>query len=654
MLVGQQLGPFAIDKELGAGAMGAVFRGRYVKTGQVVAVKVMAPGLGDSNPNAVARFEREASILKQLSHPNIVRLFGVGKYQGTRYYAMEYVVGESLDRVMSRRGRMTWEEVVTLGQQLCAALQHAHDAGVVHRDLKPSNLMILPDGTLKLTDFGIAKDMDVTALTSANCTVGTASYMSPEQCHGEKEIGPKSDLYSLGVVFYELITGRKPFEAENAMDMFVQHCTGEFERPSRLVLDVPIWLDNLICQLLEKKPDQRPLNADMVNRALGSIQEKVEAQQSAGVEAVRGRMIDRPRGARHADEEDKEAARTLRTGKSRAKRKRKTTPFYGQLWFQAVGILAVLGFLVGVMYFVFRPAGPDKLYAQAKQMMESNDLDKHEEAYNGPIKDYLRIYASREGEETAHILAWKKQSEVEQSEQTLDKLLHNKFKREPASDVERDAVRAGKAEEDGDLEEAKRLWQEMKQKYGAASGQDYWGILADHHLAVVGAIPDREKALLAMFLDPRGAFRSKGVEPVLEGMDKKAYTALRYEHLGDLFMGQGDVPMAYKRFDEMKADCANNKELRFWEMFAAWKCKALKAGLPLKEEPHTRKDLVQQAVDAARAHMDDAPFDARAIALTVVALYGDDSELKDVKELKAPVEQARQIVDEMKKKLRAP
>jgi predicted Ser/Thr protein kinase len=644
MLVGQQLGPFAIDKELGAGAMGAVFRGRYVKTGQVVAVKVMAPGLGDSNPNAVARFEREASILKQLSHPNIVRLFGVGKYQGTRYYAMEYVVGESLDRVMSRRGRMTWEEVVTLGQQLCAALQHAHDAGVVHRDLKPSNLMILPDGTLKLTDFGIAKDMDVTALTSANCTVGTASYMSPEQCRGEKEIGPKSDLYSLGVVFYELITGRKPFEAENAMDMFVQHCTGEFERPSRLVLDVPIWLDNLICQLLEKKPDQRPLNADMVNRALGSIQEKVEAQQSAGVEAVRGRMIDRPRGARHADEEDKEAARTLRTGKSRAKRKRKTTPFYGQVWFQAAGILAILGFLAGVLWFVTRPASPETLYTQAKKLMESNDLDKHEEAYNGPINTYRTLYASREGDVTAQMLRWKKQIEVEQSEQTLDKLLHNKFKREPASDAERDAVRAAKAEEDGDLTEAQRLWQEMTQKYGPASGHEEWGNVAANHVALIAVVPEREKALLALFKE----FCLTGREPpALEGMDKRAYTGLRFEHLGDLFDGRGDVPMALHLFKDMKENNAKEKEGHFWEVFAAWKCKALESHLPAKEEPHARKNLVQEAVEAAQMRADAAPLDARAIALNVVALYGDDSDLKSL------VDKARQVVEVVKKKLRA-
>ena len=192
----------------------------------------MAPGLGDSNPSAVARFEREADILKQLNHPNIVRLFGVGKFQGTRYYAMEYVEGESLDHVMARRGRMTWEEVVDLGQQLCAALQHAHEAGVVHRDLKPSNLMILADGTLKLTDFGIAKDLDVTALTSANCTVGTASYMSPEQCKGERDITPKSDLYSLGVVFYELITGKQAVQRRER-DGHVPACTSRASSSGR-------------------------------------------------------------------------------------------------------------------------------------------------------------------------------------------------------------------------------------------------------------------------------------------------------------------------------------------------------------------------------------------------------------------------------------
>src|SRR5262249_17061786 len=175
MQVGQQLGPFAIDKELGSGAMGSVYRGVYSKTGQRVAIKIMAPGLAASEASQ-RRFEREAAILKQLHHPNIVRLFGIGKHHGAPYYAMQYIHGESLDKTLGRRGRFTWEEVVAFGKQLGAALQHAHHSGVIHRDLKPSNLMILKEGgALKLTDFGIAKDTDATQLTSANCTVGTAA-----------------------------------------------------------------------------------------------------------------------------------------------------------------------------------------------------------------------------------------------------------------------------------------------------------------------------------------------------------------------------------------------------------------------------------------------------------------------------------------------
>jgi serine/threonine-protein kinase len=175
MKPGEKVGPFEIEKRIGSGAMGAVYRARYRKTGQKVAIKVMIAGsLG--NETALARFEREAEVLKQLNHRNIVRFYIASQYQGAPYYAMEYIEGEPLDHVMQRRGRLTWEETVELGKQVCAALQHAHDAGIVHRDLKPSNLMVLPDGTVKLTDFGIAKDLDVTQLTSANSTVGTAAY----------------------------------------------------------------------------------------------------------------------------------------------------------------------------------------------------------------------------------------------------------------------------------------------------------------------------------------------------------------------------------------------------------------------------------------------------------------------------------------------
>ena len=234
MLVGQQFGPFTIDKELGSGAHGNRVprplhqdRASRGHQGDVRRHRL-------TNETAVARFEREVAILKQLNHPNIVRFNGSGRSAGTPFYTMEYIEGESLDHVMARRGRMTWEEVVELGQQSCAALQHAHEQGIIHRDLKPSNIMVLPDGTLKLTDFGIAKDTDVTALTAANCTVGTAAYMSPEQCRGERDLTHKSDLYSLGVMFYELLTGRKPFMAETAMEMFMQHVNGHVRAARRV------------------------------------------------------------------------------------------------------------------------------------------------------------------------------------------------------------------------------------------------------------------------------------------------------------------------------------------------------------------------------------------------------------------------------------
>src|SRR5208282_5154710 len=158
---------------------------------------------------------------------------------------------------------------------------------------KPSNLMVTPDGNLKLTDFGIAKDLDVTQLTAANATVGTAAYMSPEQCRGEKNLSHKSDLYSLGVVLYELLTGRKPFKAETTIDMFLQHVQGSFERPARIAMEIPVWLDTIVCQLLEKKPEHRPYDAAMVSRALNQVAEKVAALQSAGVDVAKARFADR-------------------------------------------------------------------------------------------------------------------------------------------------------------------------------------------------------------------------------------------------------------------------------------------------------------------------------------------------------------------------
>jgi serine/threonine-protein kinase len=290
MQVGDHIGPFEIESEIGTGVMGTVYRAKFYKdanTAVPVALKVIALGLL-GNEGALARFTREADVLKQLKHPHIVRLIATGRHRHMPFIAMEFIDGQPLNRTLALRGRLTWKEVVGYAKQLCLALQHAHDQGIIHRDLKPSNLMITRDGTLKLTDFGIAKDTDVTALTGANATIGTAAYMSPEQCRGVQKLTAQSDLYSLGVVMFELVTGRKPFTVDNAVEMFIKHVNERPPKPSKFVAGLPSRFEALIVQLLEKQPEARPADAPAVWQLLDQIEGNAPTtRKSAEHDAVR-------------------------------------------------------------------------------------------------------------------------------------------------------------------------------------------------------------------------------------------------------------------------------------------------------------------------------------------------------------------------------
>jgi len=624
MLEGKNLGPFSIDKELGSGAMGTVYRARYTANGQVVAVKIMAPGLV-ANEGAVARFEREGAILKQLRHPNIVRLFGVGKTGGLRYYAMEYVEGESLDRVLARRGRIGWEEVVTYGVQLCAALQHAHEKGVVHRDLKPSNLMILRDGTLKLTDFGIAKDLDVTALTGANCTVGTAAYMSPEQCRGDRDLTFKSDLYSLGVVFYELLTGAKPFQADNAMDMFLCHVQALPNRPSRREMDIPVWLDTLILQLMEKKPEDRPRDANAVADALRLIQEKVEAAQSAGEDAVKSRRADRHSENRRdkLSEEDKDAARALKGKGKKGKKKKAGTPFYRQGWFVGLGVVGVLGALALALYLVLAPASAETMYAEAEKLMKSEDPDQWQKAVDGPIKDYLRTYGTRPGKETEQVRAWQRSMDVYTCELLLQNYLKKKKKGidlNAQNDAEKAAFAATDDEASGDLDKAGEKWAAVKKDFGSGSGYVQWSYLADARLAQLAEAKALERSWKP-HLDNVAAF---GREPAGLGPEEEAaLNAHRMERLGEAFWFR-----AKKRFEEVRDRLedavASKPALRKLQLYAAYKA-------------HLHREAKDADLKPALDALLTLGFD-RGRCQTIVTLFKDDPSLQ------AQVEQARTLL----------
>ncbi|MFN8707733.1 MAG: serine/threonine protein kinase, partial [Planctomyces sp.] len=183
----RQIGPFLVDRQLGAGGMGIVYLATHTPTGKRVALKVLTPALS-SDVKLLKRFEREIDILKRMSHPNIVRYYGGGTQDNQRYYAMEFIDGGSLQDILKKRRTLTWEQTIQVGRQLCSALEHAHNAGIIHRDLKPANLFISRRGRLKLGDFGIARDTEATALTAAGKTVGTYAYMAPEQIHGNAPI----------------------------------------------------------------------------------------------------------------------------------------------------------------------------------------------------------------------------------------------------------------------------------------------------------------------------------------------------------------------------------------------------------------------------------------------------------------------------------
>jgi len=616
MLVGQKVGQFLIDKELGSGAMGSVYRGIDRRTGRKVAIKIMAQGLA-SNTQSIRRFEREFSILKQFKHRNIVRFYCAGEYQSLRYFAMEYIEGEALDRVMARRGRMSWEDVVALGKQLCAALQHAHEKEVVHRDLKPSNLMILRDGTLKLTDFGIAKDLDVTQLTEQNCTVGTAAYMSPEQCKGEKNLTHKSDLYSLGVVFYELLTGKKPFIADNAMDMFMLHVQGQFKRPGQIV-DIPVWLDNLVCQLLEKKPEHRPYNATTVASALTTIQEKVEAQKSAGVDAKRQKRLDRlsNQPLRPVVAHELDGARPLLGKKSR---KKKGVAFYRTGWFVGLSVAAVLGSFALGLWLMLRPASPEALYAEARTLMESKNPEDWDRASKGPIKTYLANYASRPGEQTAQMRQWLVDIDVYANEQLLMRYLSKKkaaIKFDHQSDAEKWGFKGIDAEEDGDLKEARKDWTEMQTRFGSGSGFSTWGRLAEAHLKMLDNITAMEKSFRKQYDE----LFERARQPRFDTEEEKdTFLAFWYEWFGDPFM-------ARSRFVDLREQYAKDPEKRFWAILAAGKNRELKEFL--KGNPTAERDrpavVEKKLAEAATAKIDKA----YGIYWSIAVLYENEVSMK--------------------------
>lgn len=273
-----QIGPYEVISKIGSGGMGSVYLCRHQSRDGQAAVKVLPASLAHEE-GFVERFNREIESMKKLSSPHIVTLYDNGVDNGTYYYAMEYVEGETLTQMLRRERRLPWLTAIDFGIQICYALKSAHDAGIIHRDLKPSNLLITPDGTVKLTDFGVAQVFATDRLTVTGGIVGTAEFMSPEQAQGKRASKP-SDLYSLGAVLYAMVCGRPPFTGNTAVEVLQKHQYGRFESPRLINTELPNWLEEVIVQLLEKDPAKRFPDAYVVARRLESVRKKLEYVES--------------------------------------------------------------------------------------------------------------------------------------------------------------------------------------------------------------------------------------------------------------------------------------------------------------------------------------------------------------------------------------
>jgi serine/threonine-protein kinase len=477
-MIGERLGPWTIDRELGRGGMGRVYLAHDERDGRQAAVKVLAAELAQ-DAGFLHRFQREIDALSQLSHPNIVQFFEAGCDNARYFYAMEYVQGQSFEELLHARDRLPWGEVLEAALQICPALKHAHDRGVIHRDLKPPNLMRTPDGTVKLMDFGIAKVFAGTQLTATGGIVGTAEYLSPEQATG-KPVTKRSDLYSLGVVLYALVTGRTPFEGTSFVDLLHKHCFGQFDRPQKIVPEIPYELDEVICVLLEKDPADRPADGLVLLRILEAIKRKLDRKAHPTSPGVRKDHTLSDNQTVDVPEAPEEGPATLmsRLMRQELDRQNRGGPVK-QFFSRPLVIVPLFLICVGIIVWTFWPRSDadtnevnKPLSSEARRLYHDGDRLERAEDFGGAQRAWEDVILLFEGDDSERL--WvrlaKKRLEKLRAEATADRwtgvraaLKRARALRDQARDL---AVQKKPGASQKQLEGATAIWNAIERRYG--------------------------------------------------------------------------------------------------------------------------------------------------------------------------------------------
>lgn len=428
----EKIGPFKIVRRLGVGGMGMVYEAIYHKKGDKprrVALKLLAPDLG-GDAQLIARFEREMEILKKLKHPNIIRYYGGGAVDNRRFYAMEVISGGSLEEKIQEAGTLTWQQTLDYGRQIASALEHSHKASVIHRDLKPANLLLTEKGVLKLSDFGIARDTQRTALTAAGKTMGTMAFMAPEQITGKSQISHRTDLYALGCVMYQMLTGVTPFGQEDevpdnrptAPELMLRHLEEVPRAVREHIPDCPFPINTLVMEMLEKEPADRPYDALAVQVKIDEIREAIE--RGAGMAAT---VI--AADVRHMTQADRDELNKVRGKKKKRRKKKKYVPIWERVEFLAPLLLVI----VGIIVWALMPLGEEALYERAKVLMASQNSVDWKDARRQFITPLLEKYP--EGEFADEANGWLLKIDTRDLERRIERRI--KDNKEPENEPER-------------------------------------------------------------------------------------------------------------------------------------------------------------------------------------------------------------------------
>ncbi|PKM58911.1 MAG: serine/threonine protein kinase [Firmicutes bacterium HGW-Firmicutes-4] len=393
---------YEIVELIGRGGMAYVYKARDLKLNRYVAVKVLREEYTE-NEQFIKKFDRESQAVACLSHPNIVGVYDVGVQDNIYYIIMEYVDGITLKQYLMRKGRLDYTEATRFVMDISNALRCAHENKIIHRDIKPHNILLTRDLVPKVADFGIARAITSSTVTMTNQTMGSVHYISPEQAKGGF-VDERSDLYSLGILYYELLTGKLPFDEENTVTIAIKHIQEEIVPPKLLEPKIPERVNQIVVKLTQKKPDERYQNTDELMEDLEAVLENLSFATGDGnhlgndTHIIREGLFHVENTGSHAtvrpDEEDDDDEYYYETPKETAARKKKRKIILISV-FAAVAILAM-----AAMAFAFFSGKtvevPDlkgKTTAEAKNTLEKLDLvlEVEKEVYNADVEAGLII-----------------------------------------------------------------------------------------------------------------------------------------------------------------------------------------------------------------------------------------------------------------------